>query len=165
MNKIWTVAAVVSATLLVGCATRVPAPKWSGVSDATEAEYVPYRVKGTATLSGQAFAVQQGGGTVKAAGRKVTLDPATTSGTNWWYQAGKTYRFRHALPPSDAFKEVRRTVVADADGRFTFTDLPAGSYYVGTDVTWTVPYHGIQGGVVTTKVEIADGENKSVIVQ
>lgn len=102
---------------------------------------------------------------VKAAGRTVTLDPATeTTGRNWWWQAGRKWASRHVAPNSPTARQLRRTTVADADGKFSFDGLPAGNYYVRTEITWEVPYHGIQGGLVGKLVTVAPGERTNVIL-
>ena len=84
---------IIFAIVLSGCAT-LPPPQWSPVKDSTEAEYMHYFTQGTATLTGQAFLTQRGGGVVKAAGRTVTLDPATSVGNEWWGKAGKVWVHR-----------------------------------------------------------------------
>lgn len=70
-------------SLSVSCATVSPPPQWTPGNEASEAEYAPFLKKGTARLSGQAFLAQRGGGVVMAAGRTVTLDPATSIGNEW----------------------------------------------------------------------------------
>jgi hypothetical protein len=155
-----------AALVLVGCAHRAPQqPRWAAVTDQTEAEYDRFKVSGKSTLAGQAFLTQQNGGVVKAAGRTVTLDPVTSTSENWWYQAGRVYARRFSTPPSAGFTNARRSVTADADGRFKFTDLPAGSYYVRTEVTWEIGgYHPTQGGLVGKRVDIGENESKDVIL-
>lgn len=152
---------------LVGCLSMptVPPPTWNANSDASESEYTQYTTPGTATISGQAFLTQSGGGVVKAAGRNVTLDPATTIGNEWWGKAGKHWVHRSLIPPSPGFVKARRTVVADADGRFKFTDLPAGKYFVRTEVTWEVGgYVPTQGGLVGQLIEVGNGKSREVIL-
>jgi hypothetical protein len=153
------------ASLLLGCAHRTPAPTFLPATEISEAEYLPYSVSGTNVLAGQAFLSQKGGGVVKAAGRTVTLDPATdTTGSNWWLQAGRKWTTRYMLPNSPTARKLRRTTIADADGRFKFEGLPPGSYYVRTEITWDVPYHGPQGGLVGKQVTVGPGESTSVIL-
>lgn len=151
---------------LTGCATHnVPPPQWNQSSDKTEDEYKPYLVDGDASIIGQAFLTQQSGGVVKAAGRTVTLDPATTVGNEWWTKAGVMYVFRFLTPPSAAFQNARRTTVADADGRFKFTNIPAGKYYVRTEVTWEIGgRNSSQGGLVGQAVEVKSNQNKEIIL-
>ncbi len=150
---------------LSGCATEtVPPPQWNAGTDAVEAEYAPYLKAGSATLAGHAFLTQPGRGVVKAAGREVTLDPATAVGNEWWVKAGKLWAHR-SLAPSAAFAGARRTTMADAEGKFMFSGLPAGKYYVRTEVTWEIGgYYPTQGGLVGQLVTIGEGETKEVIL-
>jgi len=94
----------------------------------------------------------------------VTLDPATPIGDDWWWKAGKIWGRRSVAPASKGFKEARRTAIADADGRFQFTELPPGSYYLRTELTWEVPYHGMQGGVIGRRIEVRDGTSQAVVL-
>jgi hypothetical protein len=153
---------------LSSCVPMVPPPQpphWNSVSDAAEAEYQPYLAGGTGAVTGQAFLTQRGGGVVRAAGREVTLDPATSVGNEWWGKAGKFWAHRSLTPPSPGFSRARRTVVADADGRFKFSGLAAGKYYVRTEVTWEIGgYNPTQGGLVGQLLEIHDGQTTEVIL-
>jgi len=91
------------------------------------------------------------------------VDPATSVGNEWWAKAGKMWVHRALTPPSPNFAKARRTTVADADGRFKFSDLPAGKYYVRTEVTWEVGYEP-QGGLVGQIIEINDGQTAEAIL-
>jgi len=155
------------ALIVGGCAmppVAPPPPVWEAVSPDREAEYLPYQEKGTGSLSGQAFLAQKNGGVVKGAGNQVLLDPATSVGNEWWGKAGKRWVFRMLTPPSPGFAKARRTVTADADGKFKFTGLPAGRYFVRTEVTWDVVYIGPQGGLVGQMIDIKEGENSEAIL-
>ena len=153
------------ALVLSGCATTTPPPQWNPVTESAEAEYASYFNAGTATLLGQAFLTTQGGRVIRAAGRTVTLDPATSTGKEWWGKAGKLWVHRALTPPSAAFAKARRTAVADADGKFKFSGLPMGKYYVRTEVTWEIGgYNPTQGGLVGHLIEIQDGETKEVVL-
>ena len=150
---------------LAGCITTAPPPQWNPVAEATEAEYQPFLRSGTGTVTGQASLLNRGGGIMKAPGRAVTLDPATSVGKEWWEKAGSVWVHRSLTPPSPAFARARRTVVADADGRFRFSELPPGRFYVRTEVTWKVGnYNSVQGGLVGQVVEVRDGETTEVIL-
>ena len=151
--------------LSIGCTPpQLPPPTWNENTDASENEYAPYMKEGTGILTGQAFMSQKNGGTVKGAGSNVTLDPATTVGHEWWAKAGTQWVHRGLTPPSANFHKLRRTTVADADGRFEFRNLPAGKYYVRTEVTWNVPYLGIQGGLVGRLIEVKETGITDVIL-
>lgn len=157
---------VALALLLAGCAS-VPPPQWNSVNDSAEAEYQPYMAGGVGTISGQAFLTQRGGGVVTAAGRNVTLDPATSVGIEWWAKAGKYCRHRSLTPPSPGFAKARRATVADAEGRFRFSDLAPGKYYVRTEVTWEAGGEfGLtpQGGLVGQLVDVRERPANEVIL-
>jgi hypothetical protein len=156
--------AILIVLALAACVAVTPPPAWDPMTDAYEAEYAHYLGVGGAVLNGQAFLTQRGGGVVYAAGRTVTLDPATSVGAEWWSKAGTNYQWRDSMPDSPSFGKARRTTVADGTGRFRFADLPPGWYYVRTDVTWEAPYHGIQGGLVGQLVEVKDGRATEVIL-
>jgi hypothetical protein len=150
--------------LLCSCATVKP-PVWNAISDSAEAEYQAYTPGGTASLSGQAFLTQRGGGVVKAAGRTVTLDPATSVGNEWWAKSGKSWALRSFTPPSPGFAKARKTTVADADGRFKFLGLAPGKYYVRTEVTWEAGgYTPTQGGLVGQLVEVKADQPTEVVL-
>ncbi|MDK2124133.1 hypothetical protein [Parachitinimonas caeni] len=161
--------------LLAGCANRPrqpvakapvqTAPEWREVTPEREEEYKPYLRTGTSTILGQAFMNQRGGGTVRAAGSLVTLDPATTIGSEWWTKTSRTdAAYQDMQPPSVGFAKARRETVADADGRFKFSQIPAGRYYLRTEITWQSGGYSLQGGLVGQYVEIRDGEVKEIIM-
>jgi hypothetical protein len=150
--------------LMSACVSRPPVPQWSAYDEAMEAEYIPYLSVGKSVIAGQAFMAQQGGGVVKGAGRLVTLDPATTVGVEWWNKAGKLWMFKAMTPASPGFSKARRTTTSDAEGRFSFQNLPAGKYYVRTEVTWMIGSYNTQGGLVGSLVEVADGATKDIII-
>jgi hypothetical protein len=134
-------------------------------SVASEAEYASYASKGTATLSGQAFRTTRGGDVKHAAGRTVTLDPKTPYAEEWFRRYGSDVDRFAELPGDPRFAAARRTATADAEGKFTFTDLPPGTYYVRSTVTWKAP--GVittQGGVVCDEVSVGVGEHKSLVL-
>ena len=134
-------AAVAAAMLLGACATTsLPAsPQYQRSTSATEAEYQSYLIAGQHTLEGQALQRLPDGRRVPVAGRSVTLDPATSTGNDWWRVAGRSYGDRFSQPPSEAFARARRVAITDGEGRFTFRNLPAGSYLVRTDFGGTSP--------------------------
>lgn len=159
--------AIASLAGLGACASTKlpPGPQYLATSEVREAEYLPYLQAGTHAIAGQAFLVQRGGNAIKAAGRTVTLDPATSVGNDWWEKAGKTYADRLSRPASPAFAKARRTTVADADGRFRFTQLPPGNYWLRTEVTWEGPTNGpVQGGLVGRLITVPDATNADVVL-
>lgn len=128
-------AALATSLALAACATTsLPAaPVYQQSNSSTEAEYQPYLVPGPNALTGQAVQVLADGRRLPVVGRTVTLDPATSTGNDWWRVAGRVYGERLSLPPTESFARARRTAVTDGEGRFAFRQLPAGSYWIRTD--------------------------------
>ena len=150
------------AVVMTGCGS-IPSPTLNQPTSQTEFEYKPYLRTGSGSVSGQAFFVQAGGVVVTAAGRTVTLDPATTTGKEWWAKAGKHYVHSAVVPASPNFKKSRRKTIADADGRFKFRELPAGNYFIRTDITWYSPA-GTQGGLVGKQITVRNGQTTELIL-
>jgi len=137
---------------------------------ASAAEYAPFSQPGTGSISGQAFLVTTSGDPKKAAGKEVTLDPLTSLSRNWWNTSKAYERIAPALPDDPKFRAARKTTTADADGRFSFENLPAGDYLVRTTVQWQPArcaeqaYCGTQSGAVGGVVHLNPGEKKSNVI-
>lgn len=138
--------------------------------DADEAAHI--HVTGPNSVRGQAFLRQRGGGVVTCAGAGVSLMPDT---------AYARERIRKAYGPSALEAAARRIIgvvledpdpayvahirqtTCDADGRFAFTGLVDGTYYIETEVRWTVAYQP-QGGPVVVPVDLRGGQPVDVVV-
>jgi len=123
--------------------------------------------KGTATVTGQAFLRRNDGIVVYAAGSPVSLTPKTNYSDEriaFIYKGGKSSYFGGTFKNDDPeYYKYSRTATADGEGRFTFSDVPAGSYYITTEVTWMVQYER-QGGALMERVTVADGQKVEVIM-
>jgi hypothetical protein len=139
----------------------------AGVSDAEYASYLA--LTGSASLAGRGF-VTDGGREQPAAGQPVTLDPATSSARRWYERFGMVCNtFDSSASPDDLFRRTRRTTVTDADGNFTFSGLPPGTYFVRTRVLWDAPeptdgLHKItqQYAFVSSAVTVTEGEQRQI---
>lgn len=102
----------------------------------------------------------------RAAGRTVTLDPATPYANEWFARFGAIPSRFDELPADPLFQAARKTTTADADGRFRFTNLAPGNYLVRTLVTWETgdPSTPPQGGVVATVVSVPGPTTASLIL-
>ncbi len=149
---------VAAAACLAACASTSlpPGPRYQTPTPQTEAEYAPFLQPGVNVVEGQAIRRLADGRTQPIAGRSVTLDPATATGNDWWRAAGRSFADRLSLPPSDSFVRARRVVVTDAEGRFSFRNLPAGTYYLRTDFGGTGPAAagGVSGGLLGRQVSV-----------
>jgi hypothetical protein len=151
---------------------------------AVAADYYPYSKPGTGEIDGQAFIVVRGGDVLldtkgylttisdnarTASGNDVTLDPATPFAMSWYMKDGTSLRRFGSAPKDGAFRAARKTAVADEEGKFKFSGLPAGRYIIRTTITWKTPRDSYrmmtQGGVASAVVDLADGEQKTVIIR
>lgn len=119
----------------VGCVAGVTTP--TPVSTPFDASAVAFaRGEGSSSLVGQAFAKTRGGDTKYASGETVTLLPVSDYTTEYMKGIGTA---RGAATADPQLASYTRTTVADAEGRFTFKNIPAGNYYVYTKVFWQIP--------------------------
>ena len=68
-------------------------------------------------------------------------------------------------PPE--YRDVVRQTVCGPDGRFRFTGLPDGSYFVIAEVTWGAPtVYGIepQGGRMMRRVTVSGGQTSEIVL-
>jgi len=121
----------------------------------------PYMQKGNNTIKGQGFLRQQGGGVVTCAGNDTLLMPATP------YFREMLSIMRDGKKPignvDPAYKTMLKQTKADAQGNFTFSDLPDGNWFVLAEVIWTVGYQK-QGGGLVQEVRVSNGETKQVLL-
>ncbi|MWD27716.1 hypothetical protein E0K89_009540 [Aquicoccus sp. SCR17] len=127
---------------------------------------------GRARIEGQAFLRQRGGGVVTCAGSGVLLIPAggyaTELFTRVWGNpeggvAGTFVMGPKTLPPG--FLEYTRQSRCDAEGDFVFERVPDGTYFVASQVTWTVPGSYLpEGGVVGRRIAVRGGRSQRVLI-
>ena len=129
-----------------------------------EEEYALYRVKGSGRIVGQVFMKTRGGDVKYGAGSRVALNPVTSYSTEWFNLTMKGVRISEADSRVDQFS---RKTIADASGSFEFTDLPAGSYYIVSQVVWEhVSGSAIlpTGGMVGQRVGVTNDQTTRAIL-
>lgn len=109
--------------------------------DAEEAAFIDK--PGTTTIKGEAFLPDETGdtGVRYAAGEIIRLIPATTyarARTDYIFQGEKFVRSLNlpSLEPDPAYRARMRLTKADARGKFTFENVPPGTYLLTTQVIW-----------------------------
>ena len=161
-----------------------PAATLDPAATSVAADYYPYSKAGTASINGQAFVVVRGGDVLldtrgylttisdnvrTASSSDVTLDPATPYAMDWYMKSGTSLRRFGNVPKDPRFRAARKTAIADESGKFTFDRLPAGRYIVRTTITWQTPRDSYrmmtQGGVASAVVDLAEGEEKTLIIR
>ena len=95
-------------------------------------EYAPYEGTGMARVCGQAYLSMEDGTHLVASGDRVLLAPAT-SYTDEAILV-KVKRGRKMVDPAPEAMKFEQHTKTDGEGRFCFTGLPAGEYYVVADI-------------------------------
>ncbi|UVC08972.1 carboxypeptidase regulatory-like domain-containing protein [Rhizobium sp. TH2] len=152
--------------VLLGClAGCVATPKIDAVFDPNEAAFI--NQPGTATITGQAFMRRNDGVVVYAAGSEVRLLPKTKyadARIAALYRGTKFNNIVGAPKETDPrYFALSKTTKADGEGRFTFANIPDGSYYVVTTVTWMAGDWS-QGGNIMETATVSGGEPVNVIM-
>lgn len=160
------------ALALVGALTACVAPTPVVLSSHFNAAEVAWaKAKGTNEVSGQGFLRQGGGGVVTCAGAQVQLVPVATYSTERisgvYGNTTKGYidpLFSRPLPaPDPGYVESWYKTQCDAQGKFAFSGLADGDYYLATRVVWYVG-NSLQGGDLMQRVSLHGGEQKQVLL-
>lgn len=143
------------AVMLAGCGedfVRKSVPMGTPFSAETHA---PFSAPGTASIKGQGFLRQRGGGVVTCAGSEVFVLPDTLYFREMLeiFRAGDMIEGGVAEEP----KKLGRVTMCDAQGNFVATGLPAAKWLVATQVRW-IAGDSSQGGELLREVTTTDGE-------
>jgi hypothetical protein len=154
------ITALVLACALAGCVSTptAPAPAY------TEGEFDDYPATGTASVSGQAFSKTRGGDIKFGGGNTINLYRAPKYLKQFILLRQQGYSVNHTEPALLAMTRTAKTTVADGNGNFEFTNIPAGEYLLETTITWLVPGGGITGGPVQKFITVKDGESQRVML-
>ena len=151
-----------AATLtLSACVSAPPVQELAFVY--TDEEFGRYAVDGDATVTGQAFLRQRGGGVVVCAGAPVVLFPKTPTFDRAVETARAGKQPMPATGSDERFKKVARIATCDAQGNFTFERLPRARWYVFSRVTWEVA-DSPQGGELVGEVDTSAGGEHRVLL-
>lgn len=160
-----TLKAAVIVVILAGCAQQRPAVDLSGSVDPLVLER--YNVPGTGSLTGQAFLRQVGGDVVTCAGSEVFLMPKSrlTDDLITAIRAGDDIQPLQAEAAEYPF--ALRKTTCDAQGNFEFSELAAGTWFVGTHVFWGIPSrYGVrqEGAALGSYVEISPDAEERILL-
>ena len=130
------------------------------------------QTQGKATVSGQAFLRRNDGIVVYAAGSEAQLIPKTAysdARIASMFKGGKIAPVDPMMGTNvtvkdedPRFAQYTRKAVANGEGRFTFTNVPDGAYYLTVPVTWMV--QAFQGGTLLQSVSVSGGQSVEVIL-
>ena len=151
------------AALATGCAHATgPAARQAAFN---EQEYAQYAYAGTGTISGQVMVRAEGGQTRPAEGSQVSLNPVTSYSTEWWNRTvvgGLNLR-----SADDREQKYLRTALTDAQGRFVFSDLPRGEYFVVAALKTAAAATGTSGpsnSLVGQRVHLTEGGKVDLVL-
>lgn len=152
-----------AALLLAACAGTAfkPLPHLAPYHDADLASAA---TSGTATVTGQAFLKTRGGDVKYGAGNPVYLLPVSPYTTELFRT--EIVGGRVMTAPDPGLGKYQRAATADGTGHFTFTNVPAGQYYVYSLIQWEIPgQYGLEttGGYAYSTVAAVDGETANVV--
>lgn len=119
--------------------------------------------KGTATLTGQAFMRRNDGIVVYAAGSPVYMLPNTAYTQEIVAKAAAAYGSLNITNADQRLAQYIRRSQANGEGRFSFADVPDGSYIVGTNVSWMAGDYQ-QGGDLMQVVTVSGGKSVDLIL-
>ncbi|MCG3743078.1 hypothetical protein EXA18_06195 [Vibrio cincinnatiensis] len=170
MNKYLIIALV---TLLSGCA-NVMAPTVVQRIDFPAHEYEALEKEGTGKVSGQVFLKTKGGDVKYGAGSKVWLNPKTSYSDQWYSIQQQNnfkvygYGLKTLSEPSSAesakvFEFIKETQ-ADGFGNFSFSDVPQGTYYLTSGVTWEAPGGALQGGFIVQIINVKNNQETTIML-
>lgn len=127
-----------------------------------EAEYAPYKVDGTASIAGYAYLKDERGDRLPAKNLVVEARPITRYSKEWFDHAVLKDNVMRPADPRE--KRYLRETTADDRGRFRFTKLPAGRYYLATRITWIGRQDKEVGGWAYVKIRVGAGESLEHVV-
>lgn len=163
--------ALLAGLLLAGCAGAPVELKTR--FDPQEAAW--FSARGTNTLQGTAIARSYNGVAKTCAALPVTLFPATAYASERMMAlyGSSEEGFNPALggKPADfagddpRYHTTAKTTRCDARGRFSFSELPDGEYFLVGEVTWRDREAGLpQGGYLMQHLRLSTGETKEILL-
>jgi hypothetical protein len=127
-----------------------------------EREYAPYRERGSARISGSVTMTTSGGTVLVGSACQVRLTPVTDDSTRYIQDVVMKGDTKPWKEDADA---VWWVTAADEQGRFTFEDVPAGSYYLTCPVAWRDSVDGsARQRILWAQTTVAGSESVDVTV-
>ncbi len=152
------------ALVYAGCSARKPAresaPPFVKMQTKFDySEHEPYAKPGDNGISGQAFLRQQEDSVVTCAGSRVLLVPATSYFREmFWHMIITGSEPEPPETPYPSLKSMIRRTQCDAQGNFSFSEIPDGTWFILTQV------NARDGGVLITEVTLSNARIIQVLL-
>lgn len=131
--------------------------------------------QGKNTIKGSALIRQRGGTVVTCAGCEVSLVPATgyarermralydneIKGYNSVGFGSKQIKFDSTDPK---YLQLTKKTIGDAQGYFSFSNIPDGNYFIITSIMWKVNDYFFEGGNLMQYVVVSGGKTKEIVL-
>jgi hypothetical protein len=122
-------------------------------------EHEPYAKSGKNGIIGQAFLTRQGDGVVTCAGNRVLLMPATSYFREmFWHMIVARSEPKPPETPYPSLKGMFRRTECDAQGNFSFSEVPDGTWFLLTQV------NAAHGGLLITEMTLPNGGTSRVLL-
>jgi hypothetical protein len=122
-------------------------------------EHEPYAKPGENGISGRAFLTRQGESVVTCAGNRVLLLPATSYFREiFWHMIVAGSEPPPPRTPHPSLKSMIRRTECDAQGNFSFSEIPDGTWFILTQV------NAKHGGVLITEITLPNGGTPQVLL-
>lgn len=123
------------------------------------AEHEPYAKAGKNGIRGRAFVTRSGDVVVTCAGNRVLLLPATSYFREmFWHMIVAGSEPNPPAKPHPGLKRMIRRAECDAQGRFSFSDVPDGTWFVLTQVS------AEGGGLLITETTVRNGVTPQILL-
>jgi hypothetical protein len=127
-----------------------------------EREYAAYRTRGSARITGQVTMTLSSGTVLVGSACQVRLTPVTTDSTRYIQDVVLQGGTKEWKEDADA---VWWVTTASEDGRFSFEEVPSGSYYLTCPVAWRDSVTGsAQQRILWTETTVAGSDAVDVTV-
>jgi hypothetical protein len=150
--------------ICAGCSARQPvrrsAPPFVKMQTKFDySEHEAYAKPGENRITGRAFLTQQAGGVVTCAGNRVLLLPATAYFREmFWHMIVTGSEPEPPEKPHPSLKRMIRRTECDAQGNFSFSEIPDGDWFVLTQVK------ARDGSVLITEITLSNAETLQVLL-
>lgn len=156
--------ALLACLVLTGCAMTKTVQQTRSFNAAQAQEMMR---PGHNIIDGSALIRQNGGGVVTCAGMEVSLTPATDYATERMlilykstdrgylpFAAANIINPPSVPPPPDPeYLRQSQKTMCDSQGKFQFSNVTDGSFYITTQISWMVGYNQ-QGGMLMKRVDL-----------